>query len=217
MKKTLLGIAGILAMISSANAVDTSQIKAACQSSDKTLWVESNQVCIPRNPCENPNYEQYCNRVFANVQTGSDEYIEYINIYAKTHNLNCNAVPQSAKLIKDDYVVCMGNDVMVFEYDDIKETKEMSLTPKQTILCSIAGGKIGYYVWASGTPAYFLCEGVNESMCNALYSSIKGTSLDTVNPGCDSCELKTIMYTEPFNGDTLGCWIDGWGDITPNR
>lgn len=121
MKKKLLGIAGVLAMISSANAVDTAQIKAACQSSDKTLWVESNQVCIPRNPCENPNYEQYCNRDFANMQVTGREYEAIVNIFAEAKKLDCKAVEQNGKVFGEDYVVCMGNDVMVFKFDDINE------------------------------------------------------------------------------------------------
>ncbi|MBR5355171.1 MAG: hypothetical protein IK122_03515, partial [Alphaproteobacteria bacterium] len=115
MKKVTLGIAGILAMVSSANAVDTAQIKAACQSSDKTLWVERSQVCIPRNPCDNQKYGKYCNRVFAEYQSPADTnvYIDLINLYAKTHGLECDAVPQESALIGQDYVICQGIDVMV--------------------------------------------------------------------------------------------------------
>lgn len=121
MKKTLLGIAGVLAMISSANAVDTAQIKAACQSSDKTLWVERNQVCIPRNPCKNSKYDKYCNRIFRDVQTHHNGYKVMIEVFAKTHTLSCVPVDTNPKIVGQDYVICMGDDVMVFEFDDIHD------------------------------------------------------------------------------------------------
>ena len=161
MKKTLLGIAGILAMISSANAIDTAQIKAACQSSDKTLWVERNQVCIPRNPCDNPNYEQYCNREFSNLQMVDREYEGIINYFAKVKNLDCKAVPQKSKLAGQDYVVCMGTDVMVFEFDDIsnkwEELRDCISDGARKAACIIMGGTYG--------PNDLGCYGASENDC----------------------------------------------------
>lgn len=132
MKKLIFGIAGIIAMVSSADAVDTAQIKAACQSSDKTLWVERNQVCIPRNPCKDSKFEKYCNKDFADFQSpaGSDMYISLINLYANSHNLSCSAVRQEAKWVGQDYVVCMGTDVMVFEFEDIEDKNIFHLMPE---------------------------------------------------------------------------------------
>ncbi len=141
MKKTLLGIAGILAMISSANAVDTSQIKAACQSSDKTLWVERNQVCIPRNPCENPNYEQYCNRVFRdvypNVYDGEEK--DLVNLFALTRELDCKALDHEA--YQGNTVVCYGDDVVVFEFNyifekNLRQITDASLSPVASLICT---------------------------------------------------------------------------------
>ena len=60
-------ITGVLAgVVSSAAfaAPDVAAIKAACQSSDKTIWVEKNQICIPANPCtsDNTSVKQYCDQ-----------------------------------------------------------------------------------------------------------------------------------------------------------
>lgn len=169
MKKTLLGIAGILAMISSANAVDTSQIKAACQSSDKTLWVERNQVCIPRNPCKDARYDKYCNRVFRDVQTHGNLYKGLIELYADTHNLSCVPVEQDSKAFGQDYVVCKGIDVMVFEFNDIHDTGSFWKLPLNfykdlaTGLCSAVDGTFDEDV----------CGGINRETCAKISQIIK--------------------------------------------
>ena len=172
MKKTLLGIAGILAIISVANAADTDKIKVACQSSDKTLWVERNQVCIPRNPCDNSKYEQYCNRDFKDVE--SRHYLTFrnmIDLYAETHNLSCKSVNTESKLVGQDYVVCMGDDVMVFEYNDISDN---SLIPSKSDIrnvakgfCLAAGGKL-----LSDVEYGYNCGGLNESLCKKLSAAV---------------------------------------------
>ncbi|MBO4672485.1 MAG: hypothetical protein J5608_02415 [Alphaproteobacteria bacterium] len=63
MKKYLIGIAGVMAMVSMANAESTSKIKAACMASGKTVWVEQNKTCVPINPCTSATAnikETYC-------------------------------------------------------------------------------------------------------------------------------------------------------------
>lgn len=124
MKKIIFGIVGIMSVMIPALAdvsSDTAKLKAACQASDKTLWVERNQVCIPKNPCKDSKFEQYCNRDFKNVQIQELGYKILIEAYAGTHDLECLPVDTKSKLIGQDYVVCMGDDVMVFEFDDISE------------------------------------------------------------------------------------------------
>ena len=185
-------------MISSANAVDTSQIKAACQSSDKTLWVESNQVCIPRNPCENPNYEQYCNRKYAKVQTrgtggtfrmrATSEYMVLVEAYAKGHNISCVPTETIPSDFGQDYVICMGNDVMVFEFDDIsnldvsfwsEELKAEYDMEFATLVCEAFGG--GYYKEGH------ICKGIGETECAQInqidqkYSGANHTEFYYVN------------------------------------
>ena len=131
MKKLLMFVMCSIMAVSYARADDTAKLKAACEESDKTLWVERNRVCIPRNPCNSSdqNILKYCNRTFADFESsgGTDAYIDLINIYAATHGLDCRAVSQSAKLFGQDYVVCQGTDVMVFEFDDINDYQPLHL------------------------------------------------------------------------------------------
>ena len=126
MKKILLYVVAGVISASTVCFADTAGIKAACEQSDKLLWDARNEKCIPRNPCAEEyegKYGRYCNRTFKDFQSGYgfDHYIELINIYASTHGLNCEAIPQSAKFFGQDYVVCQGTDVMVFEFDDIQD------------------------------------------------------------------------------------------------
>jgi hypothetical protein len=196
MKKTLLGIAGILAMISSANAADTAQIKAACQSSSKTLWVERNQVCIPRNPCGNPNFDQYCNRDFANIQLVDREYESIVNYYADVNNLDCKVVPQRSSFVGQDYIVCMGKDVMVFEFDDIKDStmkvKDCLSDGARTALCTIMG--------VSADPMGGGCYGTKESICLKANKHLSfGETMD------DGTPLPYAGWNENDQQCSLGC------------
>lgn len=143
---------GVLAgVISSAAfaAPDVAAIKAACQSSDKTIWVEKNQICIPANPCtsDNMNAKQYCNTVFADDQTGSDrEAMAVVDLYAKTHGLDCEPVNVQFSAAGQDYVTCVGNDVMVFEFDDTRDADHgfyhglKDFHSSFEVVCKAAGG-----------------------------------------------------------------------------
>ena len=150
MKKMLMCAAAGAVAISCANAndIDVNQIKTACQNSDKTLWVERNQVCIPRNPCGSEKFSNYCSHVFSNVETQGVGYKVLIDLYARAHYLSCKPVNQHAKLVGQDYVVCNGTDVMVFEFDDIHDraiNKDIHYFSRMTkALCSaVDGQKVG--------------------------------------------------------------------------
>ena len=171
-------ITGVLAgVVSSAAfaAPDVAAIKAACQSSDKTIWVEKNQICIPANPCtsDNMNAKHYCNRTFANHQTCRDsEAIEAVELYVKTHGLDC--VPGIVKYgnIGQDYITCFGNDVMVFEFDDTRDAdhgfyhRVKDFHSSFEVVCKAAGGDI-YQSSSDGYSAYE-CYGLTESDCGMV-------------------------------------------------
>ena len=131
MKKFLTCVVAGAVAVSCAHADDTDKIKAACERSDKTVWVERNKVCIPRNPCNSSdqNILKYCNRTFADFESsgGTGAYIDLIEIYAATHGLDCRAIAQKSKLLGQDYVLCQGTDVMVFEFDDINDYQPLHL------------------------------------------------------------------------------------------
>lgn len=178
MKKITFGILGLVSVISAASAVDTAQIKIACQNSDKTLWVERDQVCIPRNPCDNPNFSKYCNRDFANTQVGKGDDQILINVYAEKNGISCKAVPQESKLVGQDYVVCQGDDVMVFEFDDISDmnrTSGVSSIDVRRTLCELIGG--GYSDMDDKADP-LVCTGVSEYECNIPNKYIKGPVIE---------------------------------------
>ena len=166
---------GVLAgVISSAAfaAPDVAAIKAACQSSDKTIWVEKNQICIPANPCtsDNLNTKQYCASVFADDQTGSDEEaMAVVDLYAKTHGLDCEPVNVEFSAAGQDYVTCVGNDVMVFEFDDTRDAdhgfyhRVKEFYSSFSVVCKAAGGDI-YQSYGVDNNTY-LCYGLTESVC----------------------------------------------------
>lgn len=197
---------GVLAgVISSAAfaAPDVAAIKAACQSSDKTIWVEKNQICIPANPCtsDNMNAKQYCNTVFADDQTGSDnEAMGLVDLYAKTHGLDCEPVNVQFSAAGQDYVTCVGNDVMVFEFDDTRDmdhglyrgTNDFyhSFSP----VCEAAGGDI--YQSSSDGYTYYDCYGLSESVCSKVQEILfdkHGTAvLTSYNVETSTCCLSYV-------------------------
>lgn len=178
MKKLMFGIAGVIAIVVSASAVDTAQIKAACEASDKTLWVERNQVCIPRNPCKDSKFESYCNRMFADVELNELGYKVLVEAYARTHNLSCMPVDTKSKLVGQDYVICMGDDVMVFEFDDISEQNMYGFDNGKSYMkelypyiCKAIGGQ-------SGADNNKACYGTTESNCLQLISVLQKYGVD---------------------------------------
>lgn len=172
---------GVLAgVISSAAfaAPDVAAIKAACQSSDKTIWVEKNQICIPANPCtsDNMNAKQYCSSLFADSQTGTDRgAMGVVDLYAKTHGLDCEPVSVEFNAVGQDYVTCVGNDVMVFEFDDTRDPDhDFNYYAKDfygsfEVICKAVGGDLHKSYSDSLTgPNIYLCHGVTEYACGMV-------------------------------------------------
>ena len=147
-KIILASLLGAVA-ISGAFADEFDGSRNRCKAKSDKIWVERTHDCIPQNPCENPNFDQYCNREFRNLQLADGEYIGLINYYADVNNIDCKAVPQNAKLIGQDYVICMGKDVLVFEFDDINDivitkskVENFFSDDLMHALCKIMGGTL---------------------------------------------------------------------------
>ena len=142
-----------------------------CKSKSNKIWVENTKTCIPENPCKESGYEKYCNRDFKEYQSpkGSNMYVHLINLYADSHNLKCSAVPKDADLVGQDFVLCKGNDVMVFEFDDISNS-----TFLETVYSADWNTK--------------QLEATIKAVCKAINGTIKKEGLKTVcstsNPGC---------------------------------
>ena len=147
-KMLLVSLLGVV-VIGGAMADEYDGPRNRCQSKSDKIWVESTKACIPENPCKDSEYEKaYCNRAFANFQSpaGTDLYIDLINLYAENHALNCKAVPKESKLVGQDYVVCKGTDVMVFEFDDINDhalhNVSNYLNDLNAAVCVASGGQM---------------------------------------------------------------------------
>jgi hypothetical protein len=207
-KKMLMCVAAgaVVMSCASANDIDVNQIRTACQSSDKTLWVERNQVCIPRNPCENQKFYHYCNRVFGNVETQGVGYRILIDLYARAHNLSCKPVNQDAKLFGQDYVVCDGIDVMVFEFDDIHDhaINNIDYLSRMTkALCTaVDGQKVGGDWTGKCMTSKERCQNINDVLNEygfaATWSSRSGASY---YENSKICEILIITKDGGYMGD----------------
>lgn len=195
MKKLVCGIVGIMAAVSAASAndvaQDTAKLKAACQASDKLVWVERNQVCIPRNPCKDSKYEVYCNRLFKDVQTQGVGYQVFIEAFARTHNLDCSVVEQNSKLIGQDYVICMGNDVMVFEFDDISnfQLRDGFVGPNPMKNLSTLCAAVGGHGDSARNEQYCITTESNCTILNSVLKKVYGDAKWETHDGTNYCVI----------------------------
>ena len=150
-----------------------------CKSKSDKIWVESTKECIPANPCKDSTYDTYCNRMFKDFEVkgiggewkneSGDGYKLLVAAYALGHDLSCKPLDAESKTIGQDYVMCYGDDVMVFEFDDIndinvkasfsKEAREKYNDEYSRLFCEALGG--GY------NTEYAVCTGISEERCVA--------------------------------------------------
>ncbi len=123
--KIIMGALVGLMAVSAVRAEEdmTAKIKTACQKSDKTYWVESTGACIPKNPCkDNVKYSSYCNKMFQDIQVSyENNYMFFVDLDKTLRGLDCEIQPTKAAPSGQDYVPCVGKDVMVYEFDDIDD------------------------------------------------------------------------------------------------
>ena len=92
------------------------QLKKACEESSKTVWVERNQVCIPKYPCgdSDPNIEKYCNKTFkdAYIQFWKEKYY-LADLYWAEHLPDCRI----KEPYEDGAIICSGGkDYIQFDF-----------------------------------------------------------------------------------------------------
>jgi len=166
MKVSKIILASLLGavMINGAFADEFDGPRNRCKAKSDKIWVERTHECIPTNPCKDSKYEEYCNRAFKDYQSpgGTDLYIYLIDFYAESHNLSCKAVPQDSSMFGQDYVVCQGTDVMVFEFDDINN----------------------YNIWSEYHPAQRPHQKTLEAICTAA-----GGSIETISENKEICKM----------------------------
>lgn len=148
MKKIVFGILALFVVAGSVSAVPSvDDRRAMCEKTDGYVWVPKTKACIPVNPCKSDNFtikDAYCVDIFDEVQTHGDLYLGLVELYARAHKLQCAPVEQKAKLVGQDYVMCMGDDVRVFEFDDIQDSNSTKSSDffvnLATGLCEAVGG-----------------------------------------------------------------------------
>lgn len=174
MKKTLLSVIAGLAVIGSANA----GIKETClEHPDKLVWVEKTQRCIPINPCKSDDEKikaMYCVRRFRDVQTRGDLYKGLIELYAETYNVDCAPVEQEAKLIGQDYVLCKGSNVRVFEFDDIHNSSPFTFPDYEKLATALCSSVNGYFDSEKNG-----CLGIGDLVCGRLNKVIRKYPVET--------------------------------------
>jgi len=106
------------------------------------IWVESDQVCVPVNPCENQGFEKYCNREFKGFGDSLIQKHQFlVDTYAKSHNLSCSFNRLDSDANGTKRALCAGDDVMFFEFDDAKQDNCFQKEAIK-ILCIVSKGKL---------------------------------------------------------------------------
>ncbi len=209
MKKLMFGIAGVMAVLSSANALTEEQ----CNKSTSMFWVKYSGECVPRNVCDSKfkgKYDNdYCVRDFADTEVESVAVAERLAAYYLENKLgsdkgvNCHInVPGAGdkeSIFGQNFIPCITADgrYIVFEFDDTTDSNgvaeaEYVFRP----LCKSLGGRSGF----GGTYGK-LCGGLTEEQCKILgdqlldlfkmaNSARRFHQLTHFNSATGDCELK---------------------------
>ncbi len=174
-------------------------MKEIClQNSDKFVWVEKNQDCVPISPCAQPEssnyYKLYCNDKLLDLTMYFDEVgyeakaakfisnehaVEEMGWYLK-HVLNipggCKEVAPYTYIQRDpgySYVACMTGDGGFVEFKlpsfEDSDWAAGKLYYGQQFRCVALGGKIKDL---SDSSIDFDCEGINEKQCNIIAEGV---------------------------------------------
>ena len=177
MKVSKIILASILGavVLNCANADDYDGPRNRCKSKSDKIWVERTKACIPENPCKDSNFEKYCNRDFKNLDTGLVGYKILIDVYTKTHGISCEPENTESKIFGQDYVLCQGQDVLVFEFDDIDDAlfNNEEHAPFQFSweeMCRALGKTSLQKDMEYGS--YYECQGITEDDCDIITKSV---------------------------------------------
>ena len=142
--------------------------KSTCTSNNKTLWLDSEGVCIPKNSCMFNQYEHYC------IQEDLDWFDYYkspkghltsadvVNIYVREKlGLNCQVIEQEVyKEYGYTLIPCKGADNRILRFADSSYSATGNITG---LLCLVVSGK-GANVSVEGT----ICEDYSQEDCEQI-------------------------------------------------
>lgn len=196
MKNMIIGILVSVMAVLSVKADNTNELKIACQQSDKTLWVERNNLCIPKHPCgdESKKIQKYCDwNTFSSVTSSLyDEWKDLVRIYVKKHNINC----EPEEVINDHFVLCKGNDVKEFNFSGIYNIWKDDLKKALSI-----GGK-----YSDGA---VLVKEICEKSLGGIYNEEERMCMKISKSDCEN--TKEIIKSGNFGSRIFVYWID-FGD-----
>lgn len=171
----MFGIAGVMAVLSSANALTEEQ----CNKSTVMFWVKYSGECVPRNVCDSRlkgKYDNdYCVRDFADTEVESVAVAEGLATYYLENKLgsdkgvNCHInVPGAGdkeSIFGQNFIPCITADgrYIVFEFGDTTDSNGVAKETEYVFrpLCKSLGGK-------AGVTHSNLCGGLTEEQCKIL-------------------------------------------------
>ena len=173
MKKTLLSVGAALAVIGSAAAVGPDTCNP-----DKYVWVEKDELCIPKNPCKSKSdviRDAYCNRTFKDVQLSNwRDGVTVVEAYLnKRHGVSISSGSRigenkDTSFFDQDYIPAKTTDggYVVFEFDDLSDIGGADVRE--------GVAKAGCYIYSGrpwrfgGQDREFACKFVSESDCSEM-------------------------------------------------
>ena len=226
-KSCFVALGALMSVIGVANAASMKEV--CLQNSDKFVWVEKNQDCVPINPCSQPEtsnyYKLYCNDKLLDLEsnvyvrkvatfTSNEHAVEEIGWYMK-HVLNmpggCKEVHTYTYIPRDpdySYVPCMTGDggfvefkLPLFEGRGDNEVLSKFLMG-QHFRCHVMGGMTDPDSDSNDAE----CVGVNEEQCNKIAEGLKSityTSRAGRNP--------QVITLHPYNWSPVLPYSDGSG------
>jgi hypothetical protein len=166
--------------------------KSSCENNRKAIWVDSESMCVPKNPCMFNQYENYCIDTdltnYYEVPKGNIKSADVVNIYAKYQGFNCNVVEKDIfKEYGFTFVPCKGADYRVFKFDGGDVGQNVT-----DLFCFIVHGtmRLNHGGWPT------ICK-TSRSSCETI-KGLVGNKINVEYSDCDKQECSCIIgeYSE---------------------
>ena len=163
MKSIIYGIATAVALVGTANALTTEEIKQRCLQSEEYAWDAKNSLCVYRNACK---FEpDHCNRVFKDVQVGKPEHGEtLVRAYLNKHGYGVDSITNTGSAtFGQDYVRVFLTDgsYVEFEFDDLHDMEYNKDFIPLDYWCIAFDGIVSY---DNG----HICKGITKQECDEI-------------------------------------------------
>lgn len=184
MKNLICGITTAAALIGTANALTTEEIKQRCLQSEDYVWDAKNSLCVYKNACE---YEpDHCNRVFKDVQVGNPEDAEtLVRAYLNKNGYGVNSITNTGSAtFGQDYVRVFLTDgsYIEFEFDDLSDMEFKEHIPFDAWCAAFSGTVIT-------EDTIYGCRGITKQECDEM-SAGQGVYFEA-----DAmCDMKNVKY-----------------------